>query len=193
MPKKSSSKKVSQITDLIQDPRNINKGTEEGADLIDRSIDEAGFGRSVVVDKNNVLIGGNKIVSRAAAKGKTKIKIVESNGDELIVVRRNDITIDSEKGVKLKILDNTTHQKNYVQDAVVSQAIVTEVHIDPQTYGLQQLMTGDSKKQIEKIPVKKFNKTHVLLSFAPERLVEIAVHLDRIMKVAGVEVEQSSN
>lgn len=51
---------VVNIDDLIQDDHNFNKGTEAGAELIGRSFKEHGAGRSVFIDKNNRLVGGNK-------------------------------------------------------------------------------------------------------------------------------------
>ena len=51
---------VVDIDDLIQDDHNFNKGTEEGARLIERSFKDYGAGRSVLIDRNNRLVGGNK-------------------------------------------------------------------------------------------------------------------------------------
>lgn len=192
MVKPAAKKKPKVITDLVQDEKNINRGTEEGAELIDKSIDEVGFGRSIVVDRDNKIIAGNKTTQSAIRKGKTKIRIVETSGDELIVVKRTDISINSEKGTKLKILDNTTSKKNYVQDAVVSEAIVEEYNLNASQLGLDQIDNGPAGS-IRKVPIEPFKKTHVLISFPPAALVHLQPLFEKIQKMDGIEVEQSSN
>ena len=49
---------VVSIDDLIQDDHNFNRGTEQGAQLIERSFRECGAGRSVLIDKDNRLVEG---------------------------------------------------------------------------------------------------------------------------------------
>ena len=48
--------KEGKIADLIQDDRNLIKGTEEGRKLIEKSLRKFGAGRSVLIDKNNRLV-----------------------------------------------------------------------------------------------------------------------------------------
>ena len=38
-----------------------------------------------------------------------------------------------------------------------------------------------------------FKKTHILLSFNPEKLNEIQEHLEKILEVDGIEYDQTSN
>ena len=47
--------------------------------------------------------------------------------------------------------------------------------------------------EYEEREIRYFKKTHVLLSFPPEKLIEIKEHLEKIIAVDGVEYEQSSN
>ena len=49
---------VVSIDELIQDDRNFNKGSEQGAQLLERSFRECGAGRSVLIDKDNRLVEG---------------------------------------------------------------------------------------------------------------------------------------
>lgn len=60
--------KKKKISDLHFDNKNINKGSEFGTALLEKSIRETGLGRSVLVDKNNVLIAGNKTVEAEISK-----------------------------------------------------------------------------------------------------------------------------
>ena len=61
--------KQAKIKDLIQDDRNLNKGTEKGQQLIEKSLREFGAGRSLLLDKNNRIIAGNKTHRNAEAIG----------------------------------------------------------------------------------------------------------------------------
>lgn len=189
---KTTRKKSASIEDLKFDEHNINRGTEEGADLIMKSLDEVGYGKSIVVDKDNNILAGNQVTAAAIKKGNVKLRFIETNGDELVVVKRNDISINTVKGAKLKILDNTTSKKNYVQDANVSEVICKEYNLDAGQYGLEIHQLQQSG-EIKKIPLVPFKKTHVLLSFPPEKLVQIQSLLEQIIKIDGIEFEQSSN
>lgn len=48
-------------------------------------------------------------------------------------------------------------------------------------------------KKIEEENLRPFVKTHVLLSFPPDKLPQLAPHLEAIKKIKGVEYEQASN
>ena len=101
---------VVDIDDLIQDDHNFNKGTEEGARLIERSFKDYGAGRSVLIDKNNRLVGGNKAQKGFKGAGFRKVVIVDSDADTLVAVRRKDVDLDSKEGRDMALLDNLTTQ-----------------------------------------------------------------------------------
>jgi RNA-binding protein YhbY len=129
--------KNKKITELHFDQANINKGSEYGMALLNKSISELGFVRSVAVDKNGILIAGNKTVEVAGGLGLEKVVEIETDGTELIVVKRTDLDINSEKGIKAKILDNTVSRHNYVQDATIAQAVCEKADImNIHMYGL---------------------------------------------------------
>lgn len=41
--------------------------------------------------------------------------------------------------------------------------------------------------------IKPFKRTHILLSFPPEKLIQIKPYIEKIIKIKGVEYEQASN
>ena len=94
---------VVDIRDIIPDDHNFNKGTEKGREMIEKSFRELGAGRSILLDKNNRIIAGNKSQQAAIATGITKVRIVDTEGDEIVAVRRRDI--DSAEGRKMAYLD----------------------------------------------------------------------------------------
>ena len=118
---------VVDIDDLIQDDHNFNKGTEEGARLIERSFKDYGAGRSVLIDRNNRLVGGNKAQKGFKGAGFRKVVIVDSDADTLVAVRRKDVDLDSKEGRDMALLDNLTTQKNLAWDEVELQQVGANV------------------------------------------------------------------
>lgn len=103
---------VIDINSLVQDDHNFNKGTEEGGRLMQKSFTELGAGRSILIDKDNRIIAGNKSQQAAIASGITKVRVIETSGDELIAVKRTDISLDSKQGRELALADNITSEIN---------------------------------------------------------------------------------
>ena len=101
------SKKLTTIADLQPDPANANRGTKRGLGLLDNSLRQYGAGRSILADKNGTVIAGNKTLERAADIG-LSVRVVESDGTELIVVQRTDLDIDSKQGREMAYADNRT-------------------------------------------------------------------------------------
>ena len=100
--------KEAKLKDLIRDDKNFNKGTERGHQLIEKSLRQFGAGRSVLIDKNNRIIAGNKTQENANAAGIDDVIIVETDGTKLVAVKRTDIDLDSEKGREMALADNAT-------------------------------------------------------------------------------------
>lgn len=94
------------LEDLKFDKRNYRRHSEKNQSLIKKSIEEVGFGRSIVVDADNEIVCGNGVVSQVAKS--TPIKVVETNGSELIVVKRTDLKTDDAKRKQLAVMDNST-------------------------------------------------------------------------------------
>lgn len=125
------------IQELVQDQHNFNKGTAEGEKLMQKSLTELGAGRSILIDKDGNIIAGNKTQKAAIAAGIQKVRVIESDGSELIAVKRTDLSIDSKKGRELALADNVTTQVNLAWDAVEIAKVELEVDIDPTEWGLE--------------------------------------------------------
>lgn len=104
------------LSDLIPDDRNFNKGKEFGNSLIEKSLRQFGAGRSILIDKNNRIIAGNKTVENAGAIGLDNVRIIETIGDEIIAVKRMDVDLDSKTGRELALADNATSKANLEWD-----------------------------------------------------------------------------
>ena len=116
-----------QVSDLIPDDKNFNRGNEYGESLIEKSFSKFGAGRSVLIDKNNRLIAGNKSTEKFVAGGGEKVIIIETDGDTLVAVKRNDIDLDSSIGREMALADNAAAKANIVFDAEVIEAELGEV------------------------------------------------------------------
>lgn len=149
---------VVSVDDLIQDDHNFNKGTEQGQQLIERSFRECGAGRSVFIDKDNRLVGGNKAQKGFKAAGKKRVVIVDSDPDTLVAVRRKDVSLDSAEGRRMALLDNLTTQVNLAWDPSEIEAVSSEIDgFDPSDYGfdpsqLEVAGMGDETTSQQKDP-----------------------------------------
>ena len=99
---------MTHISELHFDDKNFNRHTSYGMSLIEKSLRNNGAGRSILLDKDNNIIAGNGVVESAGQIGLEKVKIVETTGDEIIAVKRTDISLNSEKGREMALADNAT-------------------------------------------------------------------------------------
>lgn len=111
-------KEITKISDLVPDQNNYNKGTEFGQVLIEKSIRKNGLGRSLLIDKNGKVIAGNKTLEATVASGfdEQKIRVIKTDGTELIVVQRTDLDLDTRKGKEMALADNATSKANLEWD-----------------------------------------------------------------------------
>lgn len=93
--------------EIKTDRRNYRKHSEENKRLIQKSLLECGTGRSIVIDNENEIIAGNGVFEQALELG-IPVKVIETDGNELIAVKRKDLNRNDEKRNKLAILDNST-------------------------------------------------------------------------------------
>ena len=104
--KKTEAEEPMTAGDLIQDEHNYRKHSETNKKRIRKSIDEAGLGRSVVVDADGVIIAGNGVQS--VVDTDTPVRVIETDGTELVVVKRTDLHEGDERRKKLALADNAT-------------------------------------------------------------------------------------
>ena len=78
------------------DKRNYRKHNDRNKELINKSLKECGAGRSIVIDNEDNIIAGNGIYEQAQKLG-LKTKVIETDGSELVVVKRTDLQTDDDK------------------------------------------------------------------------------------------------
>ena len=87
------------------DAHNFRYHNAENKKMIRDSLSELGAGRSIVMDNQNELIAGNGVYEQAQKLG-MPVRIIETDGSELVVVKRTDLATDDMKRKKLAAADN---------------------------------------------------------------------------------------
>lgn len=148
------------IENLIPDNLNANKGTEFGQHLMEKSFREFGAGRSILLDRNNRIIGGNKSVETAASIGLQDVIIVETDGTKLVAVKRTDIDIDSKQGRELALADNATSKANLEWDQEAIKEISEKWEVEPEDWGIPDF---DEEPEPDELEPKKSISTRLIV------------------------------
>lgn len=123
---KGGDKKHLKIQDLKPDDQNANRGTARGMSMLEQSLRVYGAGRSILLDKDNKIIAGNKTAETAADVfgSEATVRVVETDGDEIIAVRRTDLDMDENPAAReLAVADNRVGQVNLEFDPDVLAAL----------------------------------------------------------------------
>jgi DNA modification methylase len=97
---------VSFISELKSDHKNARRRTDRSSELIKESLQRYGAARSIVIDEENRILAGNGTIDGAKAAGIKNLRIIETDGDEIIAVKRTGLT--EEQKVGLALADNRT-------------------------------------------------------------------------------------
>lgn len=101
---------------ITADPENVRIHDQHNQNAIGQSLRDLGAGRSILIDAENVIIGGNGVYEQAQELG-IPVKIIESDGSELIAVKRTDLKSSDAKRKALAIADNRTSDLSFFDDA----------------------------------------------------------------------------
>lgn len=162
------------IEALIPDDLNFNKGCAEGEKMIDYSLATFGCGRSVVLDKNNRIIAGNKTAAGAINAGIKKVRVVDVTGDKLVAVRRTDVDLDTKKGREFALADNVTAAVNFNIDMDKVREAMERVEMHPEIWDVEVPETntdgpdrfGGDKNTTVQVESFKFGVYDIVLSKA---------------------------
>jgi len=126
------------VSELVYDDMNFNKGTQQGNELMKNSFSKFGAGRSILIDKNNRIISGNKSTENANLQGIEDVIVIETTGKQLVAVKRVDIDLDTDEGREMAMADNATAKSNidwdfeaidkWNNDEIVDDWIIREEH-----------------------------------------------------------------
>src|SRR5262245_13306179 len=103
------------IGDLRYDPQNRRRHGDRNIQMISDAIAAVGTARSIVIDEDDVILAGEGVTRAAKAAGITKVRVIDASGDELIAVRRSDLTPEQKRA--LAIYDNRAGELSEWNDA----------------------------------------------------------------------------
>jgi hypothetical protein len=126
--KKTKSKKpakaIRRIEDLRPDPKNANRHTERGGAMMETSIERFGFGDSLTVDKDGVVISGNQRLETLATAGLGDPIIVQSDGSRPIVHQRIDLSANDPRARALAVAMNRVGEVNLDWDPELLREVI---------------------------------------------------------------------
>jgi DNA modification methylase len=94
------------LKDLKPDTKNARKHNPRNIGMIADALREVGAARSGVIDEDGNILAGNGTYEALAEAGIEKVKIVEADGNEWVVVKRSGLT--KKEKAKLALYDNRT-------------------------------------------------------------------------------------
>lgn len=97
---------ATQLDDLKPDPNNARQHNARNIGMIRESLKEAGTGRSILVDGDLQIIAGHGVVEAAKGVGIKEVVVVEATGDQIIAVKRTNLT--KAQAQRLALFDNRT-------------------------------------------------------------------------------------
>ena len=142
------------MSNIKFDKRNYRKHNEKNKKLIKKSLEECGTGRSIIVDSNEEIIAGNGVYEQAKAMN-IPVKVIETDGTELIAVKRTDLQTGDEKRTKLAILDNSTADSSEMDYALLQKDFelvdLMSMGIDAVNLNIQE-NAGDTEDIFDNLP-----------------------------------------
>lgn len=152
------------VADLQFDDKNFNKHTEFGMSLIEKSLRKNGAGRSILIDKNNRIIGGNGVVENAGQIGMEDVIVVETDGTKLVAVKRTDIDLDSKQGREMALADNATAAADLSWDVDAIAEVESEFDLDVSEWGVNLDVDAEDISSGERDNTKGFVKVTLMLT-----------------------------
>jgi len=94
------------LSELKPDKKNARKHNPRNISMLTDAIQEIGVSRSGVIDEDGNILAGNGTFEALSEAGIRKVRVVDVDGEEWVVVRRTGLT-NAEK-TKLSLYDNRT-------------------------------------------------------------------------------------
>lgn len=159
---------MANFTEIKQDTLNFNRGTYEGESLMEQSLKKHKAGRSILIDKDGNIIAGNKTADVAEKLG-LKLRIIESDGTELIAVKRTDVSLDSREGREMALADNATAKVNLSWDEDNLRAASVEYGIDLDDWRVDLDLNAPTPESLGEVDVSDFDTNQTLcIKLTPE-------------------------
>ena len=127
------------------DKRNYRKHGDKNKALINKSLAKCGAGRSILTDSEGNIIAGNGVFEQAQ-KLNIPVKIIETDGSELVVVQRTDLSPDDERRRQLAVMDNSTNDSSEFDFDLLSEDFQLDELVD---LGIPELVGSGLMEDLE--------------------------------------------
>lgn len=94
------------VAQLRFDPKNARTHPKQNLAVLEKSLQQTGAGRSILLASDGTILAGNATVEVAAQVGMENVRVVESDGTQLIAVRRTDLDSADPRAVQAALYDN---------------------------------------------------------------------------------------
>jgi len=167
------------ISDLIPTEGNPRQLTDKQYKDLKKSLNKFDLAEIPAINQDNAILAGHM-----------RLKILaELKGDHEIDVRVPNRPLTKKEAEEYLIRSNK-NTGEWDMDALGNFDVEDLVE-----WGFEEnelsFEKNDTKKETKEIIC--FEKTHILLSFPPEKLIEIQPHIEEILKISGIDYEQASN
>ena len=202
MAKKKQVKKVGDLKSAKYNPRKI---TPEALKRLGKSMKEFGDLSGIIVNvRTGNTVGGHQRVKHFDPSWEVrKFKATDTTGtiavghiitpDGKIPYREVDWTEDKERKANIAA---HKHGGDFDLDGVADILNgLDDIDADLLGFDEKELASLFAPAELKETHenLEPFDKTHVLLSFPPDKMLKIQPYLDKILKIEGVEYEQGSN
>jgi site-specific DNA-methyltransferase (adenine-specific)/modification methylase len=126
---KSKRREIRRLADLRPHPANPNRHTERGSGMMENSLRQCGFGDSLTVDKDGVVISGNQRLETLADIQMENPIVVQSDGSRPIVHQRTDLSIKDKRARMLSIYQNRVAELNLEWSPEILKSLAEDVDL----------------------------------------------------------------
>lgn len=188
------------VKDLKSSDYNPRKMSEKKLSMLGKSMKEFGDLSGIVFNRRTGnLIGGHQRIKHLRPEWKIEKKDFQ---DDLGTVAQGfiktpfgdwvyrEVDWDPKKEKAANIAANK-HGGEF--DFPMVDEILSDLDIDLELTGFSEEELFKEPLQHEEMELRPYRMTHILLSFPPEKMIDIQKHLEAILKIPGVEYEQGSN
>jgi DNA modification methylase len=129
------------MSELKFDTKNYRIHGEKNLRLIGKSLSECGAGRSILIDKEDCIIAGNGVYQKAKEMS-LPVRVIESDGTELIAIKRTDLTNKDDRRKALALADNYTSDTSVFDVDMILEDFSTE-DLDAWEFSVSDVSIGD--------------------------------------------------
>lgn len=137
------------LDELIPDSLNANKHSKKGMATLKSALVRNGLGRSILISADNEIIAGNGVTEAAMRAGINKVRVIETDGSEVIAVKRRDIRSGTKEFYDMALADNGIAKQNLVLDPDIVETICEQYEINPAEVGIELAEPGADKEEPE--------------------------------------------